>query len=370
MAGSQVPLENVQGPPEPFEQSRPDENGVAIVPSASAEIAAQIEAAGTADAASRPAPVETAEQAPLHLPELNGSTVSHADALPQLDGEVPQSPIEPEAAPAADVPIAAPAEQAPPPIALEPAPHGEVSPPEAFAAARAEPAEPPQSHVPPPAEVLMEVSPILSALDAAEKAAAEAGRDLHSLDEPVLVPEPPGASGDEEPAPEAPVPVAATQEGEPGHIEPLFENDPPLAAVTEQDAGAGQHADAGAQLRDAASKIAEEAQATAAALESLKRLLDHKLPLLDPVPAPAPPPAIEPAPLLPSSVHPPIPAYQASPRLVIPPPMVPLTPAPQLPMSARSEPARRPSGVGGFLAGFALSWVIGAILYAYLAVIG
>jgi hypothetical protein len=39
-------------------------------------------------------------------------------------------------------------------------------------------------------------------------------------------------------------------------------------------------------------------------------------------------------------------------------------------MSARSEPARRPSGVGGFLAGFALSWVIGAILYAYLAVIG
>jgi hypothetical protein len=50
--------------------------------------------------------------------------------------------------------------------------------------------------------------------------------------------------------------------------------------------------------------------------------------------------------------------------------MVPLTLAPELPMRPLREPARRRSSVGGFLAGFALSWVIGAILYAYLAVMG
>ncbi len=141
-------------------------------------------------------------------------------------------------------------------------------------------------------------------------------------------------------------------------------------------------------LHATAAKIADEASATAAALESLKRLLDHKLPLLEPVPVPAPPPAVERAP--PPAVEqapaaiveharapipappalPPIPAFQAAPRPVAPPPMIPLTLAPGLPMHPLREPARRRSSVGGFLAGFALSWVIGAILYAYLAVMG
>jgi hypothetical protein len=50
--------------------------------------------------------------------------------------------------------------------------------------------------------------------------------------------------------------------------------------------------------------------------------------------------------------------------------MIPLTPAPEFPLPPVRAQARLRSSVSGFLAGFALSWVIGAILYAYLAVMG
>jgi hypothetical protein len=252
------------------------------------------------------------------------------------------------------------------PLALDPAPPNWEPPPEAFAAAHPETSDAPQEHVPPPAEILMEVSPIFSALDAAEEAAAEAERNfppaVEADDDVIALAHAPAL---DEPQPEAPAPAADAESDAAPFAEPPIETVGASTALADEP-------EPDTQLHDAAVKIAEEASATAAALESLKRLLDHKLPLLDPVPAPPPLPLVEhaPAPIPMPPALPPIPAYRASPRPVAPPPMIPLTPAPEFPLPPVSAQARLRSSVSGFLAGFALSWVIGAILYAYLAVMG
>jgi hypothetical protein len=119
---------------------------------------------------------------------------------------------------------------------------------------------------------------------------------------------------------------------------------------------------------DAASKLVAEASAAAEALENLKRLLERRMPdlaasaslsarlqapLRDPEEKPlmGPPP---PLPLYPvRSLDGDLPALRpAQPRFEPPVPLVP-------------EERRRPD-VRGFLAGFALSWAIGAALYIYL----
>jgi hypothetical protein len=113
---------------------------------------------------------------------------------------------------------------------------------------------------------------------------------------------------------------------------------------------------------DTAAKIAEEANATAVALEALKQLLAEKLPELE---AAAARHAAQ------SSfrdVHSVADPLQRLHTPVSPPPMVPAHVAAAALPYAGSEPAPRGRGamVGSFLAGFSLSWVVGAVLYMFL----
>jgi hypothetical protein len=117
-------------------------------------------------------------------------------------------------------------------------------------------------------------------------------------------------------------------------------------------------------LQDAAARIAAEASATAAALENLKRLLVHNRGepdiaalhhLLEPSPERTEPP--------------PIPVYRPPARLPItPPPMVepPQAATSLSPFPDDVSPRRPVAAVGSFFAGFALSWVLGAVLYVFL----
>lgn len=114
-----------------------------------------------------------------------------------------------------------------------------------------------------------------------------------------------------------------------------------------------------------AQKIAAEATATAEALENLKRLLVHKIPLqasegaLQRPPflhaqARTPPeaiaPVLPPGPLQPEDI--PLPHHEAA----IDPPA----------LATQAERRRGRFDIRGFLAGFALSWAFGAALYMYL----
>ena len=111
------------------------------------------------------------------------------------------------------------------------------------------------------------------------------------------------------------------------------------------------------QAIDTAAKLAADANAAAEALDSLKRLLQQGLPgagRLPPRPAPGarqPPQAPRPA-LLPNPPPVPTPAYARRLPVAAPPPPPP------------PEPTR--FDVRGFLAGFALSWAIGVVLYLFM----
>jgi hypothetical protein len=106
------------------------------------------------------------------------------------------------------------------------------------------------------------------------------------------------------------------------------------------------------QAIDTAAKLAADANAAAEALDSLKRLLRQGLPSPTHQPPRAVPGIRRPQPL--ASAPPPVPA--ASPR------RLPVAPLPPPPPSA--EPMR--IDVRGFLAGFALSWAIGVLLYLFM----
>ena len=126
---------------------------------------------------------------------------------------------------------------------------------------------------------------------------------------------------------------------------------------------------------DAAVRLAADANVAAEALENLKRLLEHKQQLESRLP----PPASEPT-LLPLSRDPGEPDTRR-----VAPARAPLPPLP-LPLHAvsgaggeaaramlpalrpRPPPERRGLDVRGFLAGFALSWAFGAVLYLFLTV--
>jgi hypothetical protein len=227
----------------------------------------------------------------------------------------------------------------------------------------------------PAADIPMEISPIFSALDAAERAAqaapqGEAAEEPDAFDTRILLPHSQLAdSGDETIAP-----AAQLQPPEPPAIDASEDDTIEIAAspeATPQDAVVPPDAEqetlpAEALEGDSAARIAAEANATAAALENLKRLLMHRLP--EPYIADASNPQEGgPEPTEP----PPIPVYR-------PPVQLPVTPPPMIaaPVAATSlsyfeeddAPPRRRWGValGSFFAGFALSWVFGAVLYVYL----
>jgi hypothetical protein len=115
----------------------------------------------------------------------------------------------------------------------------------------------------------------------------------------------------------------------------------------------------------AAAKLAADATAASEAIENLKRLLERQLP--KPTQAPRQPVHelfAEPATAL---APPPLPAQEPPPEMQDHEP----DPAPEepLPRPSARNPAwreRRQFDIRGFMAGFALSWAIGAVLYIYL----
>jgi hypothetical protein len=228
-----------------------------------------------------------------------------------------------------------------------------------------------------PVEIVpVEISPIFSALDAVERD-AEAARQREPTPEPdtfdseILLPRSQWVEIEEETA----APAASLQAQEaPAADAPEFEGD--AGSTTEAAASsetpqpdvppdAEEQAPPSEILQDAAARIAAEASATAAALENLKRLLVHNR---------AEPDIAALHNLLEASHErtepPPIPVYRPPARLPItPPPMV----EPPQAMTSLSRfadddlpPRRRVAAVGSFFAGFALSWVLGAVLYVFL----
>ncbi len=129
---------------------------------------------------------------------------------------------------------------------------------------------------------------------------------------------------------------------------------PPAPPPAEETPAAAQNATPLVGALDAAAKLAADANAAAEALENLKRLLERQLP------APSAP--------------------QAAAAAAEPPPLpLPLPPLPLVPRrTGRVAPARAPAplaaaqsdrrrlDVRGFLAGFALSWAFGLVLYLFL----
>jgi hypothetical protein len=224
------------------------------------------------------------------------------------------------------------------------------------------------------ADITMEISPIFSALDAAERAVQPAlqgdiDTEPDAFDTGILLPRSHVAGSEEENV----APAAELQAAAPPAIDPLeahtIENVASEAAP--QDIVAPPDAEQEALPADtldddAAARIAAEADATAAALENLKRLLMHRLP--EPYIAAASDPQEARSEF---TEPPPIPAYRPAVQLpVTPPPMI-AAPAAATALSYFEEddaPPRRRWGValGSFFAGFALSWVFGAVLYVYL----
>jgi hypothetical protein len=302
----------------------------------------------------------------------NGSAAEHEQPMPDLGVSEP--------APASDEPDAEMAQPAPLLLVSDPDPD-----PDSLAVSRNEPPHPAAEHAAPPAEHVIEVSPIFSALDAADTAATESQHLTGPFIEPaqfdIPLPQAPSLEDQLLTAAEPPPGEAVTDD----HDLPLPEVGPSAAPIDEEPPRPAE------RLRNeaAAAKIAEEANATAEALESLKRMLNHKLPLLEPIPAPpppAPPPPLSVQPAAPPPFSPTYeqtyeptyerpalpaaPTYHQRSQPVTPPPLVPLGPAAELGMFAPRAPVRGRPGLGGFLAGFALSWVFGAMLYAYLTLMG
>ena len=230
-----------------------------------------------------------------------------------------------------------------------------------------------------PAEIVpVDIFPIFSALDAAERDAARqraAALDPETFDTGnILLPRSQWVEIEEEPAaPAASLQAAQSPAGEPPEFDAPPDADYTIEAAASSEAPqepapppeADEQAPPSEMLQDAAARIAAEASATAAALENLKRLLVHNRAepdiaalhnLLEPSPERSEPP--------------PIPVYPPPARLPItPPPMLepPQATASLAPFPDDDLPPRRPvAAVGSFFAGFALSWVLGAVLYVFL----
>jgi hypothetical protein len=148
---------------------------------------------------------------------------------------------------------------------------------------------------------------------------------------------------------------------------------PALAAAPPVDAAAAQRMQPLASAFDAAVQLAADANVAAEALENLKRMLEHKQQLESQLPqlaagsaharasndaeapasapaAPAPPPL----PLLPLPLHAVTDAEGEPAPAMLPPPR------------RRPPPEHRAFDVRGFMAGFALSWAFGVVLYLFM----
>jgi hypothetical protein len=191
---------------------------------------------------------------------------------------------------------------------------------------------------------------------------AEAARVILLSDETTLVPEDAPVEALAEPVDETTVleasaddtqdEVAVLNTEETSTAEPLLAQSEPMppdvADIAPQDQPHGDW--------DTNQKIADEANATAQALETLKQLIAHKMPGIE-----IDPQAVTPAeePVRP----PPIQAFASEPAS--PEPNDDVMPA--IPAFIGEPPnAGRGTAWQGFLAGFMASWAIGAALYAYL----
>lgn len=207
------------------------------------------------------------------------------------------------------------------------------------------PDEPPA----PAADAPPEVSAIFSALDAVERQAERIDRRSDCAE--ASDPDPagplrlPGSDG----ASDGPAPAPSHAAG--AFLEPPADAPDIERSQTEHDA-----------TRSTARQLAAEANATTEALENLKRLLAHRLPDLTMEAAPPSPPL--------DTVQPPhlqVPAVAQSEAEALRPPDLAVRRLPP-PPTAAVEIRGRKAGIElrGFLAGFALSWAFGAVLYAYL----
>lgn len=157
-------------------------------------------------------------------------------------------------------------------------------------------------------------------------------------------------------------------------LEPTQDLQAPAGAAPLLDAGAPEAVHPLASALDAAAKLAADANAAAEALENLKRLLERQRP--PPAVAASPAPAATevgtrvsadaPAAPAASAMPPPLPLHpvrDASGRSTLRPAVLAPPPAPP-----RRMPIERTRlDVRGFLAGFALSWAFGIVLYLFMS---
>jgi hypothetical protein len=173
-----------------------------------------------------------------------------------------------------------------------------------------------------------------------------------------------------------PAPVDATPLSRIDDMQAMPDNPAPAqtapASVPAAHTAAPQGLQPLASALDAAVQLAADASVAAEALESLKRLLEHKQQLESRHPDPAPGPTLHPA--AQDSARAPTPV--APTRHPLPPLPLPLhaergigrEPSRAMLAALRPRPApeRRGLDVRGFLAGFALSWAFGVVLYLFL----
>ena len=155
--------------------------------------------------------------------------------------------------------------------------------------------------------------------------------------------------------------------------EPAFEPPPVPAADTPAAVAAPDNVRPLSSALDAAARLAADANAAAEALANLKRLLERQLPNVAASPAPAA--TAEPEAAVPATPAP----VALAPAMAPQPPSLPLhamrdgsgrttlRPAMLAPLPPRAaRPERTLLDVRGFLAGFALSWAFGLVLYLYM----
>ena len=148
------------------------------------------------------------------------------------------------------------------------------------------------------------------------------------------------------------------------------ETSPASAVAPSPDAAAAQSMQPLASALDAAVRLAADANVAAEALENLKRMLEHKQQLESQLLQRAAGPVLAPA-----SDDPEVPAGAAPVPPPLPPLPLPLHAEPNAdggptmlppPPRQRPPPERRGFDVRGFIAGFALSWAFGVVLYLFM----
>lgn len=220
-----------------------------------------------------------------------------------------------------------------------------------------------------PATGLVEISPIFSAIETSERITAAQQPlptpEIDAFESGLVVlrlPALPNGYDAETAAP--PADIAPTQEQQPAAAPQHPHSELVFLSVAEP---APPSAEDPLPLLedvppDTAAKIAEEANATAVALETLTQLLAEKLPELEAAAARHAAQGSF------RDVHSLADSLRPLHTPVSPPPMLPAHVAAAALPYAEPEPARRGRGamVGSFLAGFSLSWVVGAVLYMFL----